>query len=103
MYAIFLLIKIFFEDCLMYKWFGIFSELDLSISGWFFLIIFLILILSFGFFLILNVKNNKNRVYATFITILASLFLFGIVGFLVISTLFFIIYALRSDFKKDYE
>ena len=87
----------------MYKWFGVLSELDLTISSWIFLLFFLILILSFGFFLILNIKNNKDKNYASFFSILISLFLFGIVGFLVISTLFFIIYALKSDFKKDYE
>lgn len=87
----------------MYKWFGVLSELDLTISSWIFLLVFLILILSFGFFLILNIKNNKDKNYASFFSILISLFLFGIVGFLVISTLFFIIYALKSDFKKDYE
>lgn len=87
----------------MYKWIGIFSELDLSLSSWIYLIVLLILIISFIFVLILNIKNVAHRRYTSFFACFLSLIIFGIVGFIVTSLLFFIIYALKSDFKKDYD
>ncbi len=87
----------------MYKWIGIFSELDLSFSGWIYLLIFLTVIISFVFVLILNINNVTYRRYTSFFACLLSLILFGIVGFIVVSVLFSIIYALKSDFKKDYD
>ena len=87
----------------MYKWIGIFSELDLSFSSWIYLLVFLTLIISFVFVMILNINNVTHRRYTSFFACSLSLIIFGIVGFIVASLLFFIIYALKSDFKKDYD
>ena len=87
----------------MYKWIGVLSEFDFSISGWIYTLIFLMLLISFLFVLILNIKTIKQRQLFSFFACLSSLFIFGIAGFFILTALFFIIYALKSDFKKDYD
>ena len=82
--------------------FGILPNFSLSFIQWVFLVVFGSVISVFFNFLLLKKKIPYSPIIVNFLYCISTLVAFGIVGFGYIGVLYFVTYALYSDFRKDY-
>lgn len=81
---------------------GLLTNIDLTVAQWSFALLastviefLLVYLMHFS-----NARKNPIRVASVFLFMLIAL---GIIGLIIFAILYLIIYAIYSDFSKDYE